>query len=92
MRIVLSILLLVVTALYVLPVKELLCDETISVSMADADEEKNENKKKEKEIVFYSFADKFSLGSNEATPITFHYYYNIPVLLHTVETPPPNRL
>ena len=63
-----------------------------SISFADMDEEKNESKKQEKEKNFFSLGDKFSVSITRATPVALNHFCDIPVLLHTVETPPPNRL
>ncbi len=89
MKIIVSILLLIITSLYILPVKEML-SKSSAICMADMDGEKEENEKKEKSKELFSF-------NNTAVTLINNYSYrhqfvcfNIPVPLHTIETPPPN--
>jgi uncharacterized protein YxeA len=89
MKIIVSILLLLITSLYILPVKEIL-SKSSAMCMADMDGEKEENEKKEKSKELFSF-------NNTAFPLTNNYSsqhqfvsFNITVPLHTIEVPPPN--
>lgn len=89
MKIGLSILLLLITAVYILPVKQYCIGEAV-VCTTDMDNEKEENNKKEKEkelfshIAAYHFKNPFHFNTYG------HLAYSIPVPLHTVETPPPD--
>jgi hypothetical protein len=89
MKIILSILLLFITSLYILPVKEMLSKGN-AICMADMDEEKGENDKKEKSKELFSFNNSaFSIADNYCIQHKF-ISFNIPVPLHTIETPPPD--
>ena len=89
MKFLLSILLLCITTIYILPVKEAVKGGA-SICMTDMGNEKEESDKKEKLKEFFSFSvsDVFLniTRCNRHQPIAF----NIPVPLHTVETPPPD--
>jgi uncharacterized protein YxeA len=89
MKIIVSILLLLITSLYILPVKEMLTKGN-AVCMADMDEEKEENEKKEKskELIFFNNTA-FDFNNNYSSLHQF-VSFNIPVPLHTIETPPPD--
>jgi hypothetical protein len=89
MKILPSILLLLITSLYILPVKEILSKGN-AICMADMDGEKEENEKKEKVKELFSF-------NNSSFTIADDYFnqhqfvsFNITVPLHTIETPPPD--
>lgn len=83
-----SILLLLITSLYVLPVKETFANAT-PVCMTDM-EEKEENNKKEKFKEFFSFSNSYTIIEDAYNCKHQHITFRIPVLLHTVETPPPD--
>jgi hypothetical protein len=87
MKIVLSILLLLITCIYILPVKEHFNNSTV-VCTTDMDTEKEENNKKEKELISYSSSYHFKNAFDRN--IYGHLSCSIPVPLHTVETPPPD--
>jgi hypothetical protein len=90
MKIVLSILILLVTCLYLLPVKELFKSET-AVCMADMDEEKEEtcNKEKVKDMINFSISNmvfvSFSMYRQQ------HSATKMPVMFYIIETPPPDN-
>jgi hypothetical protein len=82
-------LLLLITSLYILPVKEMLSKGN-AICMADMDGEKEENEKKEKSKELFSFNNAaFTLANNYSSQHQF-VSFNIPVPLHTIEIPPPN--
>ena len=90
MKFLLSILLLLITSIYILPVKEALKGGT-AICLADIENEKDESNKKEK-------LKEFFLASASDIFLTITYYsrhqhiaFNIPVPLHTIETPPPDN-
>lgn len=89
MKWLISILLLLVTACYVLPVKEFIHGGH-AVCMADMDDEKVEHEKKEKSKELFSFycPGLFVLHKSPAEPSHIPLY--IPLSFHTVETPPPD--
>ena len=87
MKKVFSILLIFITIIYILPVKQTLAG-THTVSITDTDEEKNENNKKE--CWLFSFTDKFVVLSTFFVALPKQGTGKIPVLIHTVETPPPD--
>jgi len=89
MKSVFSFLLLLTTAFYVLPVKEVLSGKQ-GICMTDVDDEKEENNKKEKSKELFSFSNAFTIVKHNHSN-TFHYIsFPIPQLLHTIETPPPD--
>ncbi len=89
MKFVLSILLLLITSTYLLPVKELLADKH-KICMADMDEQKEDCYKKEKAKEFFNFAPDLTFISCTYN-VTQHYFTPaVTTLLHTVETPPPD--
>jgi hypothetical protein len=89
MKIILSILLLLVTGIYILPVKEHFSDNAVSCT-ADMDNEKEETKKKEKEKELFSFTTASFFANSFYGNMYRHLSFSIPVPLHTVETPPPD--
>jgi uncharacterized protein YgfB (UPF0149 family) len=89
MKILLSILLLLITSTYILPVKEMLAKGN-AVCMADMDEEKEENEKKEKSKELFSFSNTLVILTHSYHNIHQFVSFNIPVPLHTIETPPPD--
>ena len=86
----LSIFLIVVTSIYVLPVKELLTEKQ-HICMADMDETKDDVCKKEKvKDLFTISSPAFFIPVNrQAMP--FHPAAGTITVLHTVETPPPDQ-
>jgi hypothetical protein len=89
MKVILSILLLFITSLYILPVKEMLTKGN-AVCMADMDEEKEDNEKKEKSKELFSSGNNTVLYTDNYSSLHQFISFNIPVPLHTIETPPPN--
>jgi len=89
MKIVLSILLLFITSMYVLPVKDLFAAKN-SVCMADMDEGKEDDCKKEKAKEFFNFTTSFIYITDNYTCTHLHITPVVQTLLHTVETPPPD--
>lgn len=89
MKMVYSILLLLVTSIYILPVKETITGNT-SIAMFDNGEAKDENKKTEKQKDLFSMKVAVRYSSKFTNSPTSTLFSFIPVLLHTVETPPPD--
>jgi hypothetical protein len=89
MKMLLSISLLLITSLYILPVKEMLIKGN-TVCMADMDEEKEENEKKEKSKELFSTIITSVLYTDDYSSLHQFISFNIPVPLHTIETPPPD--
>ena len=89
MKIVLSILLLLITSMYLLPVKEFLKAGT-AVCLTDMDEKKEENCNKEKLKDLFSSNIPDWCVENACNNLQQYIYFTIPVPLHTVETPPPD--
>jgi carbonic anhydrase len=89
MKFFLSILLLLTTAFYVLPVKEILIAGH-SICSVDIDEEKEESNKKEKAKELFSSSNIYTI-IKDTYSLTHHFLtFLVPVLLHTIETPPPD--
>lgn len=91
MKQVFSILLLLITTLYVLPVKySIVSKEAVTgQSTADKAEDCKELKKDTgKEFTTPLFS--FSLFYSPAIKIAFQQFHCVPLIHHTVETPPPN--
>lgn len=89
MKFFLSILLLLSTAFYVLPLKEILTGKQ-SICVTNLDEVKEEGNKKEKNKELFSFSNIYTIV-NDSYSSTHHYIsFTIPVLLQTIETPPPD--
>lgn len=55
-------------------------------------EEKEDNNKKEKFKELFSFSNSYAVTEDRYTCQHQHIAFNIPVILHTVETPPPDTL
>jgi type III secretory pathway component EscU len=89
MKFFLSILLLLTTAFYVLPVKEILTAGH-DICTVDMDEDKEENNKKEKAKDLFSFSNVYIVIKDTYRFTHYFLSFSIPVLLHTVETPPPD--
>jgi hypothetical protein len=89
MKVILSILLLLITSLYILPVKEMF-NKSNSVCMADRDEEKEENEIKEKSKELFSFTPSVFFISESICCLSQHITFNIPVSHYTIDTPPPD--
>lgn len=89
MKLLLSIFLLFTTAFYVLPIKEILTAGH-DISFADMDEYKEECKTKEKAKELFP-CDTINTVINDSYTFN-HYckYVGVAVLMHTVETPPPD--
>jgi hypothetical protein len=89
MKIIISILLLLITSLYILPVKEIL-SKSSAMCMADMDGEKEENEKKEKSKELFSSGNTTVAYMDNYSSRHQFVSFNITVPLHTIETPPPN--
>lgn len=59
-----------------------------NICLTDAEDEKQKNKKKEKEL--FSFTNSYIKIKDSYTSTHFRVGFNIPILLRTVETPPPD--
>lgn len=82
-----SILLFLITITYVLPVEETFADCN-NICLTEAEEEKEKTKKKEKELFLFNYS--YSNINDSYTSTHYRGTFNIPILLHTVETPPPD--
>ena len=89
MKYCLSILLLFTTAFYVLPVKELLTAGN-DICFADMEKEKEDSNKKEKSKELYSLSTVCTIIEDTYSHSLSILPFFIPVLQHTVETPPPD--
>lgn len=89
MKVFFSILFLVATAFYVLPVKELLTAGN-DICVADMEKEKEDNNKKEKSKELFSFGTVYTIIKDTYSHSLTSLPFFIPVLQHTVETPPPD--
>jgi len=89
MRFVLSIILLLITACYILPVKEIIKAENIS-AVTDMDEEKTEHEKKEKSKELFSLFNSGFFINEANTSLHQHIIFSIPLTLHRVVSPPPD--
>lgn len=83
-----SILLLLITSLYVLPVKETFANVS-AICMTDM-EEKEENNKKEKIKELFSCSNSYMITEDTYKCTHQHTVVSIPAILHTIETPPPD--
>ena len=90
MKFLLSILLLLITTIYILPVKEAVKGGA-AICMADMENEKEESDKKEKLKEFFSLSASSIFLTTACCNRYQHIAFNIPVPLHTVETPPPDN-
>jgi hypothetical protein len=91
MKMALSILLFLVTCTYILPVKEIIKNNTV-ISMTDMDETKDENNNKEKQKEFFFISGAGLLMNKTAPNPLIRFIPAVPVLLHTIETPPPDLI
>jgi hypothetical protein len=89
MKCFLSILLLLTTVFYVLPVNEILT-AGYDICMADIDVEKQENNKKEKNKDLFSFSNVYTTLKDSYSFTHQCKSFSVPVLLQTIETPPPD--
>ncbi len=89
MKFFLSIFLLLTTAFYVLPVKEIL-KEKQTMCNTDWDEVKEESNKKEKIKELFSFCSTCTIANDSYSSTCQYLSFIIPVLLQTIETPPPD--
>jgi hypothetical protein len=89
MKFILSILLLLTTAFYVLPVKELL-NSGNDICFADMEKEKEDTNKKEKSKELFSFSTVYTIIEDTYSHSLSFLPFFIPVIQHTVETPPPD--
>ncbi len=89
MKIILSIILVLITLTYVLPIKDIIANDN-TICVVDTEEENNVEVKKQKlKEVF--IVENTSLIANLKYKSTHHFTtLTIPLLLHKVETPPPN--
>jgi hypothetical protein len=90
MKVFLPILLLLVTSLYILPVKEMFYGHT-DVCLTDMDTDKDDCSKKEKAKELFSYNIPVVLIKKSHCIPQYYLSPAIPSLLHTVETPPPDR-
>ena len=70
-----------------MPVKETFMDSN-NICLTDVEDEKQKSKKKEKEL--FSFINTYIKIKESYTSTHFRGSFNIPILLRTVETPPPD--
>jgi hypothetical protein len=88
----LSILLFIITAWYIMPVSNMfLCKDEIALKCStenSSEETEDVNKEKSKEFIS-SFNNAVAI-INPNTPQQYTAVIYIPVVHHTVETPPPN--
>jgi type III secretory pathway component EscU len=89
MKFFLSILLLLTTAFYVLPVKEILTAGH-DICNVDMDEEKEDINKKEKAKELFSSSNIYTIIKDTYSHTHHFLTLSVPVLLHTIETPPPD--
>jgi len=89
MKFFLPILLLINTAFYVLPVKEILTEQH-SIGITDLDELKEENHQKEKAKELFSFSNIYIIIKDNYSTTNHYISFTIPVLLQSIETPPPD--
>jgi hypothetical protein len=90
MKSLLTILLLLITTVYIFPVKEVI-KKTATVSLTDMAEEKAEGSKKEN-LKEFIFAAKPGLVLPATHCCLFqHDIINLPLAFHNEETPPPDH-
>jgi hypothetical protein len=90
MKFLVSILLLLITTIYILPVKEAV-NGGFSICMADMENEKEESDKKEKPKDFFPTPVSDLFLKMRCCNRPQHIAFNIPVPFHTIETPPPDN-
>ncbi|MBK7434869.1 MAG: hypothetical protein IPI66_13885 [Chitinophagaceae bacterium] len=86
-----SILLILTTSLYVLPVKEVI-HLGDPVCMMDMDEAKEETSKKEKNKELFSLSANYLCQQDSYSCLHQMVPVSLPVQLHLVETPPPDQV
>jgi hypothetical protein len=91
MKIFISILLLIITAFYVLPVQEILAAGH-DICIIDIDELKEESIKKEKAKELFSFSTASSVLTDRYNSTHQYVSFIIPAFLQTIEIPPPDTL
>lgn len=84
-----TILLLLVTSCYILPVKDYLKQQD-RYCLADMDESKEESAKKEKSKDFLGLTPALFISTLSISYAEAVLPSSVPLLLHTVETPPPD--
>lgn len=89
MKFLFLILLLLTTVFYVLPVKEILTAGH-DICNIDMDETKEESNKKEKVKELFSFNNINTVVKDTYGRTHQFLTFSVPVLLHTIETPPPD--
>jgi phosphotransferase system glucose/maltose/N-acetylglucosamine-specific IIC component len=93
MKHIFSILLLLITAFYVLPAKYSNISKEILTEQSNADKAEDcEELKKDtgKEFITHIFS--FYIFTTPAAKIALQQLHTIPLVHHTIETPPPNRI
>jgi hypothetical protein len=90
MKFIYTIFLLLITAAYILPVKEFIKD-TPGISITDMADEKEESKNKEKLKEFISVPAIAVFLPAKVCSRYQHNMLNLPTLFHTIETPPPDN-
>ena len=85
-----TIFLLLATAHYILPVNEFIKD-TPGISITDLADEKEESSNKEKFKEFISVSVFAVFLPVKSCSRYQHSILNLPALLHTIETPPPDN-
>jgi hypothetical protein len=90
-KIFLSILLIIITITYVIPVKDIISKGN-SICLVDIDEEKEAEAKKEKIKEIFSY--EVDIFNAEVKYKSTHHFTTLitSLLLHKVETPPPNTI
>lgn len=89
MKLILSILLFLITSFYVLPISEI-CKNNTAICLSDVDDEIEENIKKEKSKELFSFTTLYSVPKSICNHTYTPTHFKVLLLLHIVETPPPN--
>jgi hypothetical protein len=89
MKFIYTIFLLLITAVYILPVKDII-KESPGISITDVAEEKEEIKDKEKIKEFISFSPVAVIIPVNSFSKYRNNTLNLPAFFHTIETPPPD--
>lgn len=90
MKFIYTIFLLLITAAYILPVKDIIKGSP-GISITDVAEEKEEIKNKEKAKEFIAIpVDEIFIPINDLSKYQ-NNKLSLPALLHTIETPPPDN-
>ena len=91
MKYVLSTLLFIITITYIIPVKDIIVDSN-SICVVDMDEEKDTDTKKQKVKELFVFNNEV-INAELKYKSTHHFTTSKTLLLlHKVETPPPNTI